>query len=290
MEIALSIVADSRKAVREGLPALVDLLDRQGVAATFFLNFGLPAPETVPRQIPPPPLPKEGLLVRLFGRERALPDEAPLAGELEPLLPRLVSGGHEIAFRPWAPAKWEEALAASDDATLREELEGAARAMAVATGERPKAFASVDWKVSPALLALEDERKLLYASDTRGTAPFLSTLAGKRFRTLQVPTTLPTWTEVLGSPGLDDESLLAFYRAAAREGIAQVHRIHAEIEGGSHLPLFERLLASWKRDGVRFARLETVARRAFSKKTTLKLKAITTKTVPGHDGPVACEE
>ena len=128
-----------------------------------------------------------------------------------------------------------------------------------------------------------------WASDTRGSGPFLPTLAGKRYRSLQVPTTLPTWDEVIGSPGLDDDSLLAFYRSSVREGIAQVHRLHAEIEGVTHLALFERLLDGWLEDRIRFVTLGTVARRTTSRKDTLKIKAIRDREIPGHDGPVACE-
>lgn len=288
MEIALSVVADGRRAALEGLPALLDLFASRGVVATIFVNAGAPGRDVIPPLLAPPPPPPPGFLAKLLGADRPPAiDRSPLGPELAPLLERARSDGHEIGFRPLDPDAWEGTLAAGADA-VRAAVEAGERAVGGDDATRLP-FAAPRWRVSPDLLRLEDDGQFPWASDTRGTAPFVAAVEGRHSRVVQVPTTLPSWDEVLGSPGLDDLSLLAFYRSSVREGIAQVHRLHAEIEGISHLPLFTALLDGWREDRVRFVTLGTVARRAISRKETLKIRPVRDREVPGRAAPVACE-
>jgi len=288
MEVALSLDADSRAGVLEGAPALLALFDRLEIRATIFLSFGPPLEAPVPRSSRSMAR-TSGLLGRWIARTRSAITSERLAALLPPLIARARSRGHELGARPANLQRWRDDLEQGPIEQFRENFLAASREFEVSTLQSLHSFSSPDWLASPALFELEDERELLYASDTRGTSPFLPSIDGRNFKTLQLPVTLPTWDEVLGSPGLDDESLLAFYRSSVREGIAQVHRIHAEIEGMSHFPLFERLVTGWKSDGVRFVRLETVARRALSRKDTLRRRDIKRREIPGRDRRVACE-
>src|SRR5579871_732915 len=49
---------------------------------------------------------------------------------------------------------------------------------------------------------LEHEFHMHYASDTRGTGPFLPELHGRVFSVPQIPTTLPTLDELVGVDGI----------------------------------------------------------------------------------------
>ncbi len=289
MEIALALDADSRRGVAEGLPALLDLFRRQGIAITIFANLGPPWPEPRPASLGRESTPVPGLFSRLFRRNDPPVELAPLDPLVAPILEKALSDGHEIGVRPWNLPTWESRLTSGNREALRESFLQAALTLEGRLGEGLKAFAAPGWRLTEPLLELEDERELLYGNDCRGTWPFFPSIGDRTFRTLQVPTTLPTWDEVLGSPGLDDSSLLAFYRSSVREGIAQVHRIHAEIEGISHLPLFVSLVEGWKKDGVRFVRLDTAARRALSRKNQVRTRKLIEREIPGRSGLVSCE-
>ncbi len=53
------------------------------------------------------------------------------------------------------------------------------------------------WQCSANSLQVYDEFKLLYASDTRGSFPFMPRFGTRAFATPQIPTTLPTLDEIL---------------------------------------------------------------------------------------------
>ena len=46
-----------------------------------------------------------------------------------------------------------------------------------------------------------------YASDTRGTRPFMPKMRGRRIRGAQMPTTLPTLDELVGVNGITVENV-----------------------------------------------------------------------------------
>ncbi len=56
--------------------------------------------------------------------------------------------------------------------------------------------------MNEAALALEEQLGFSYASDTRGEAPFMPMISGRRGRVPQLPTTLPTLDELIGLDGL----------------------------------------------------------------------------------------
>ncbi len=70
-----------------------------------------------------------------------------------------------------------------------------------------------------------------------GGPPFFPSADGRVFKTLEVPSTLPTLDETLAWPELaTDEEQRHFFGEAVRG--TEVHTIHAEVEGRSKFPLF----------------------------------------------------
>jgi hypothetical protein len=84
-------------------------------------------------------------------------------------------------------------------------------------------------------------------------------MAGRRFRTLQIPTTLPTADEILGENGITAANIHDFYCSSLKEGL-NVLTIHAELEGGAIRQSFIRLLERFQADGVRCITLGEAAR------------------------------
>jgi undecaprenyl phosphate-alpha-L-ara4FN deformylase len=78
----------------------------------------------------------------------------------------------------------------------------------------------------------------------------------------QLPTTLPTFDELIGRADLRgadpvDHLLALTTGAPARD---QVFTLHAELEGGAYLKSLERLLLEWRARGLRLADLASYAR------------------------------
>ena len=106
------------------------------------------------------------------------------------------------------------------------------------------------------------------------------------FRTLEIPTTLPTLDETLAWPELrTDDDQRRFFRDAARG--TQVHTIHAEVEGRSKAELFEAILDDWLTEGVTFPLLSDLAREALSHHDAIPARPIARIQLPGRGGDVA---
>jgi undecaprenyl phosphate-alpha-L-ara4FN deformylase len=136
---------------------------------------------------------------------------------------------------------------------------------------------------------LQQELGFRYASDTRGTGPFLPQLAQGVGRVPQLPTTLPTLDELIGRPDLDGadpvDHLLGLTSNAARRD--QVFTLHAELEGGAYLGAFERLLRAWQGRGFELTDLGTYL--AGLDLARLPQGRIVAGTVAGRSGALAVQ-
>lgn len=208
------------------------------------------------------------------------------------MMRRAEAEGHEVAVHSFDHVEWHDRLPRWSVERVRQEF---ARSFAVfekALARRPRAVAAPGWMMSAAAFEVEDELGLAYASDGRGNGPFLPVFAGRTFRTLQLPTTLPTWDEMQGrAPAGED--LVALYRKMVGQppprGEAHVHTIHAEVEGGSLASDFERLVEAWLADGVRFTTLESLAREIAGRGEELPAREVVMREIEGRAGEVAVE-
>ena len=125
-----------------------------------------------------------------------------------------------------------------------------------------------------------------YASDTRGTTPFLPVVDGLACPVPQIPTTLPTLDELIGMyPSEEDvvRSLLARTEVHADH----VFTLHAELEGGHLLGLFRLLLRGWREQGYRLCDLHEVYAQLGG--AHLPTHLIESGEVPGRSGTLAVQ-
>ena len=102
-------------------------------------------------------------------------------------------------------------------------------------GFLPQSHAAAGWQINAHGLELEQEYGLRYASDTRGGPPFLPVLAQGISTCPQLPTTLPTFDEILGRDGVDESTIAQYVfqlSAVAAEvpDNLQAFTLHAELE------------------------------------------------------------
>ena len=181
---------------------------------------------------------------------------------------------------------WHDGLEAWPEERVREESGRAHAAYEGVFGSPAKAAAAAGWTVSPASLAADEERGLLYTSNSRGGKPFFPRIPGRVLKTLEIPSTLPTLDETLAWDALSsDEDQRSFFRGAVRGD--EVHTLHAEVEGRSKLPLFTRILSDWREAGAAFPTLADLAREALADPGAIPVRAVTRMELPGRAGPVA---
>jgi peptidoglycan/xylan/chitin deacetylase (PgdA/CDA1 family) len=145
--------------------------------------------------------------------------------------------------------------------------------------------AAPGWHATATSLAVQERYHLRYASNTRGGTPCFPEALGRRFETLEIPTTLPTWDETLNAPEFANEAaFIDHYRRSIRG--TEVHSIHTEVEGVAYADLFRRQLEAWVADGVGFVAMETIAAEALATPERVPVRRIVRTTLPGRAGKI----
>jgi undecaprenyl phosphate-alpha-L-ara4FN deformylase len=296
-QVALKVDVDTWIGLKEGVPRLLALFRQHAVPASFFIAFGPDNSGKALRRIFKP-----GFLrkmwrtnaVRLYGvktllRGTLLP--APIIGAMAPdLLQAVLDDGHELGIHGYDHVLWQDRLQCLGEAGIAGEIERAVASYVKTLKIPPQGFAAPGWQVTDASLAVQDRHGFLYCSDTRGAFPFLPMAQGRAYRTLQIPTTLPTLDEVLGLDDMQADRVNGAFLSQLRPDRLNVHTIHAEVEGRAHLDLLASLLGHLAVRGVTYVKLRDVARALLHQGSDrLPGAAIRLRPVPGRAGRVACQ-
>ena len=292
--VALKVDCDTEEGTRTGVPRLVEILGARGIRATFFFSLGPDRSGVAVKRI----FTKKGFLKKML-RTRApslygwrtmlsgtlLP--APMIGaRAADAIRTTVKGGHGTGVHGWDHVGWHDRLDAMSLEEIRSDYGRAHAEFLRIFGIPARASAAPGWTVNARSLEVQEERALLFTSDTRGGSYFFPQAGERVFRTLEIPTTLPTLDETLAWPELhSDDDQRRFFRDAARG--TQVHTIHAEVEGRSKAELFEALLDDWLTEGVTFPLLSDLAREALAHHDAIPARAISRIQLPGRAGDVA---
>jgi len=289
--VALKVDCDTLEGTREGIPRLLEIFAARGIRATFFFTLGPDRSGVAVRRI----FTRKGFLAKmirsrapsLYGWKTALYGTllpAPMIGaRCEEALRAAARAGHDTGVHGWDHVGWHDRL----DRMTAEQIArdyGAAHAEYLRIlGVPARSSAAPGWTANARSLAIQEERALLHTSDTRGGEPFFPRAEGRTFRTLEIPTTLPTLDETLAWPDLEgDAAQRAFFRAAVRG--TEVHTIHTEVEGRSKADLFAGILDDWQADGVAFVLLSELAREALARRERVPEREIAKIRLPGRGG------
>ncbi|HEY6839254.1 MAG TPA: 4-deoxy-4-formamido-L-arabinose-phosphoundecaprenol deformylase [Geobacteraceae bacterium] len=264
--IAFKVDVDTYAGTRDGVPRLLDIFDQAGISATFYFSMGPDNSGKAIRRI----FTRKGFLKKML-RTRA-PSmygvKTMLYGTLLPppmiaasfpwVLRETAHRGHEVGIHCWDHVKWHDLLPWMPKQTALMELGRASALFEEIFGHRTSTTAAPGWTVSADSLEIQDAMALSHCSDSRGRTPFYPVMNGRRFATLQIPTTLPTMDELLGENGITMENINDHYLSLIVPGL-NVHTIHAELEGKIMAPLLVDLIGRLKERGARFVTLADVA-------------------------------
>ncbi len=293
--IGLKVDVDTLRGTREGVPRLAAALAHRGADATFYFSVG---PDHTGRAIRrvfrkgfaekvarTSVLEHYGLKTLLYGVLLPGPDIGAKAGDV---MREVHARGFEVGLHTFDHVRWQDGVATADGAWTRREFERGIEAFRKVFGFAPSSHAAAGWQMNDHGLELEREYGLTYASDTRGGAPFRPQLAAGASPCPQLPTTLPTFDELLGVDGIDAANIAeAVYRRslAAEDRSRQVFTLHAELEGQRLLPAFEALVDRWLAAGARLVRMASLADAL--DRAALPVRRVGRGTVPGRSGLLA---
>ncbi len=294
--LAIKVDVDTDRGTRIGVPNLVALFDEFAVPATFLFSLG---PDNTGRAIKrifrPGFLSKVSRtsVVSTYGVRTLLNGvllPGPHVGRRNEGVMRMARDkGHEVGIHCYDHIRWQDGLASMtrDEVFIefgkaRKEFERIFRTPAKTAG-------SAGWQANGFSLAAYDEADLRYASDCRGTHPFFPRVEGVVYKTLQIPTTLPTLDELLGRPEYPVARIADHYRSLVLPGKLNVLTIHAELEGMRQLSYFESFLTQMKTQSMRVVKLDDLARELLKNPESIPVCDLTPGTIDGRSGALAVQ-
>jgi undecaprenyl phosphate-alpha-L-ara4FN deformylase len=297
MNLALKVDVDTYRGTREGVPRLVEILKKHDAGATFLFSLG---PDHTGRAVKrvfrsgflkkvsrTSVLRHYGLRTLLYGTLLPGPDIGRVCADTL----RLVRDqGFEVGIHCWDHVLWQDGTAAADERWTQRELMLACRRFEAIFSEPARVHGAAGWQINVHALRLADRLGFAYASDTRGTGPFVPVWNAEPFTCVQLPTTLPTLDELIGVGGIGPDNV-ARHLAKLSESppsTGHVYTLHAELEGGVYAPALETLLDAWKNMGYRLVALRDLA--ADLNTRVLPRCEIAMRAVPGRSGTLAVQD
>lgn len=315
--VGLRIDVDTFRGTRDGVPALVDILQRYGVSASFFMSVG---PDNMGRNLwrllKPAFLHKmlRSKAASLYGWDILLRGTAwpgPIIGDRLRSQVRLpFEAGHEVGLHAWDHYTWQTGIDKFAPNALATHLQLGFDKLHAINGAKPTCSAAAGWRCNEAALLAKEHFQFRYNSDCRGDSIFspvasshvtashvtasqvtASQVTAEAINPLnqqnavltpQIPVTLPTYDEVIGNPGITLDNYNAHIFSLLRPDQLNVYTIHAEVEGIVLRKQFEALLQQARDRNIVFKTLgelliEPVSQRCMFGKITL----------PGREGWLA---
>ncbi len=257
-QLALKIDVDTYRGTREGVPRLVEALQRHNAQATFFFSLGPDHTGRAIKRVFRPGFMKKvsrtsvvehyGFKTLMYGTVLPGPDIGKKCGDI---MRTVRDSGFEVGIHCYDHILWQDHVAQKDAAWTEREMQRALDRFTSIFGEPPRSHAAAGWQTNRHALRNTQHLGFDYSSDTRGSHPFIPTWEGEIIACPQLPTTLPTLDELIGRDGITTENvaehLLQLTETPTATG--HVYTLHAELEGQKWMPIFEQLLQGWQQQG-----------------------------------------
>lgn len=294
--LSIKIDVDTDRGTRIGVPNLLQMFDEHGIKATFLFSLG---PDNTGRAIKRIFRPgffskvSRTSVVSIYGIRTLLNGvllPGPHVGSRnEGVMREARDKGHEAGIHCYDHIRWQDGLTTMTETEVRKEFGKADAEFVRIFGEPARTHGSAGWQANALSCQIEDDANLLYASDCRGDRPFFPCVDGKVFKTLQIPSTLPTLDEIYGLPEYPEEHIVPYYISLLKPGKPNILTIHAELEGMRHFDLFRMFLTAAKALPVRFVLLKDLATELLAVPQAIPVCDLVNGTVPGRSGTLAVQ-
>ena len=287
--IALKVDVDTLRGTREGVPRLLGLLEQAGVAATFLFSVGPDHTGWAIRRVF-----RRGFLSKVsrtsilshYGARTLMYGvllPAPDIGRMAAVPMRETHrAGHECGIHAWDHVVWQDNVRNAKAAWTRHQMSLAFDRFGEIFGTPPATHGAAGWQMNAAAFDQIEAWGMDYASDTRGAGPYRPSVDGKLLAHVQLPTTLPTLDEMIGTNGIDTRNVVRTLLDMTQSNTDQVYTLHAELEGGLLAPAFHALLSGWRAQGHELVSLGALHR--LVDPTKIPTLPLTWGSVPGRSG------
>ena len=295
MNLALKIDVDTFRGTREGVPRLVGILQRHGAGATFLFSLGPDhTGRAIKRALRPGFMQKVGrtsvishygVKTLLYGTVLPGPD---IGRRCADILRGVRDAGFEVGIHTWDHVKWQDGVAHADEPWTMWQMGMARERFEEIFGEPAAVHGAAGWQMNVHAYRATQLLEFRYASDTRGTHPFIPVVRAEIIACPQFPTTLPTLDELVGLDGATEANVAErVLQITADEPRDHVFTLHAELEGMKLAPVLEALLSGWKAQGYQLVPMRVQVDMTDTAK--LPLHSVIDAEVPGRSGTLASQ-
>lgn len=254
MNLALKVDVDTYRGTRDGVPRLVELLKKYQAGATFLFSLGPDHTGRAIKRIFRPGFFRKvrrtsvvshyGPVTLLYGTVLPGPD---IGRRCADTMRAVRDAGFEVGIHTYDHVKWQDGVVEADAKWTQQQMELACDRFRDIFGTDPKVHGAAGWQMNRHAYRLTQALGFDYCSDTRGTQPFVPIYNAEIVACPQLPTTLPTLDELIGTDGITADNVADHLLELSRDALegGHVYTLHAELEGLKLLPVFERLLQGW---------------------------------------------
>jgi len=296
-QLALKIDVDTYRGTREGVPRLIETLQRHQAQATFFFTLGPDNTGRALKRVFRPGFLKKvsrtsvvehyGIKTLLYGTLLPGPD---IGKKCADIMRSVGDAGFETGIHCYDHIRWQDYVANKDAKWTQRELQRAVDRYTQIFGVAPKAHAAAGWQTNRHALRLTQQLDFDYSSDTRGTHPFIPTWQAEIIACPQLPTTLPTLDELMNRDGITLENIAQHLLTLTENPLdtGHVYTLHAELEGQKWMPIFEQLLQGWREQGYELVSMKQYLQGLDIDK--LPRQEVTMGEVAGRSGTLAVSD
>jgi undecaprenyl phosphate-alpha-L-ara4FN deformylase len=280
VRVGLKVDVDTLRGTQQGVPELLRLFDDFNVRATFLFSLG---PDHTGRALKrifrPGFLAKVsrtsvtshyGFKTLLYGTLIPGPRIGHRAGAV---MRSVAAAGHEVGIHCYDHVKWQDYVASKDENWTKSEIKKAFETFERVFNAPAKVHGAAGWQINPHALKYEAELGMDYASDTRGSHPFLPVMQGENSMCPQLPTTLPTLDELIGREGITEANVHEAVHTVSQQVLpnGHIYTLHAELEGMKLISTMRQLLQRWQTDGFNIGTTRNI------------FETLTDQTLPRHE-------